>query len=213
MKHPISRDLFAYWNLCRGNSAAPDSGTIDPLQLGTKLVDTFLIRIHSDGTPGIRFCGSNIAARFGRDLTDESFLDLWAGRDRDAISRHLEALTARPAGFVAGSLAETAGGGFTAYEYTLLPLVTTSYCDRAIGCMVRIGGNDSANRLRIRILSQELRSARIFDPGSIGESLIGIKRSPLRSATDDDDFDPDPPILSAPSSKRFGHLYVVDGGK
>lgn len=211
MKHPTSRGLYAYWNLRRGKAAAPSSSDIEPLELGTTLVDIFLLRFEDGDFARFRFCGSNLATRFGRDLTDEDFLGLWSQCDRDSLIRHLRALTGRMVSVVAGSLAETAGSGFTAYEYMLLPLITDSVCDRAIGCMVRTGGNETKNRLRLRILSQELRSARIIDPQLQPNPLAPFKKSDAQTSTP---LFPVPSVpIPNPANRRYRHLYVLEGGK
>ena len=51
----------------------------------------FLIDLDASEGAGFRFrfCGASIATRYGRDLTDESFLALWSPTDAGALKRDL----------------------------------------------------------------------------------------------------------------------------
>ena len=112
MKHSVSRQLYAYWNRRRGNRPAPDRTAIEPYDLGPMLVDTFLLDLRSMNRTNIRFCGSTIAMRYGRDLADEDFLALWSDEDRQSLAHHLSLMAEDAVAMAAGVVAETAGGGF-----------------------------------------------------------------------------------------------------
>ncbi len=202
MKHEVSSALYDYW-LSRHRDTPVRASGIRPGELATLLPSLFLIELDSSDKPQfrVRFCGAAIATRYGRDLTDESFLALWDNPDRSMLQRDLRALAFRSTGMVAGVIAETMGGGVISYEMMLLPLAGENDAVGAIGSMVRIGGHDEANRLRARIVAQSLRSIR-FLPMAGSESLRGYSRAA--------------PALSAGElgmSRRYGHLTVVNGGK
>ncbi len=202
MKHATSRNLYAYWNRRRDGRAAPDRHDIEPYDLGAELVDTFLIRIDDDGTARFRFCGSSIAMHYGRDLGDEDFLKNWNPEDRATLKSHIEMMTANAAGFVAGMVAETASGGFTTFELILLPLMNEGRCDRAIGCLGRVGGHAVTNRIKARIVSQSLRSVRLLNT----HEAPGISAAARKL--------PPPPLPDQTSVRgKFGHLVLVQGGK
>jgi hypothetical protein len=202
MKHEVSTALYDYW-LLRHRDAPVRASGIRPDDLASLLPSLFLIELDPSDRPqfGFRFCGAAIASRYGRDLTDDSFLDLWDGPDRSMLQRDLRALAFRSTGMVTGVMAETMGGGIISYEMLLLPLAGENGAAGAIGSMVRIGGHEESNRLRARIIAQSLRSIR-FLPVAGSESPRGFSRTA--------------PALSAAElgmRRRYGHLTVVTGGK
>ena len=202
MKHIVSRQLYAYWNRRRGNQPMPDRSAIEPYDLGPMLVDTFLLDLRGTNKAKFRFCGSNIAMRYGRDLADEDFLALWSKDDRKSLSHHLSLMSDDAVAMTAGVVAETASGGFITFEMMLLPLSGASGCDRAIGCLVRTGGHSDANPVGARIVSQSLRSMRFLAPRT--EPFM---KAPNRSI-------PPPPTPDMSEARRkYGHLVVMDGGK
>ncbi len=202
MKHTVSRQLYAYWNRRRAGRPAPDRSAIEPYDLGAMLVDIFLIDLRGVDKTKIRFCGSSIALRYGRDLADEDFLALWNDDDRQSLAHHLALMAEDAVAMTAGVVAETAGGGFTTFEMLLLPLAGARGCDRAIGCLVRTGGHSDANRVGARIVAQSLRSLRFLTP----------RAEPFANAPDRSIPPPAAPTMSA-VRRKYGHLVVMDGGK
>ena len=196
--HETSIALHEYWRSCHGRTGVP-ANEIRAVELAPILPSLFLIDL--DLTTGFqfRFCGATIATRYGRDLSDESFLTLWNPEDADAIQRHTQATSARGTGLVAGLMAETAGGGFTSFEMMILPLAGETGQAGAIGSMVRVGGHEEMNRIRARLVSQYLRSIRFLSslprPAPRGSAAVGRAQE-------------------APwgGPKRYRHLTVVSGG-
>ena len=202
MKNEVSTALYDYW-LSRHRDTPVRASGIRPAELAPLLPSLFLIELDTSDRPQFRFrfCGASIATRYGRDLTDESFLELWDNPDRSMLQRDLRALAFRSTGTVAGVLAETLGGGVISYEMVLLPLAGENGAAGAIGSMVRTGGHDETNRIRARIVAQSLRSIR-FLPVAGSEALRGYSRAaPFLSAAD------------LGMRRRYGHLTVVTGGK
>jgi hypothetical protein len=200
MKHATSIALHEYWRSCH-DRAPVSAGQIRAGELTPILPSLFLLDLDIAGGLPFRFCGANIARRYGRDLSEESFLALWGQDDRQAIERHLSIMSGFSGGLVAGVMAETVGGGFTAYEILLLPLAGEAGPAGAIGSMERIGGHDEKNRIRARLVSQTLRSVRFLP-------------SATRSLTYR--YLADPPGTRPEASlarRRYGHLSVVNGGK
>ena len=199
MKHETSMALYAYWRSCSGQKGVP-ARDIRPAELAPLLPSLFLIDMDLAAGARFRFCGAALAMRYGRDLTDESFLDLWSGEDRATLERGLKAFSPGRAGFVAGVMAETMGAGFTAFEMLVLPLAGASAMAGAIGSMVRIGGHEEMNRIRARLVSQSLRSVRYLEPAT----------SPAAPAARQPDL---VARGSSPSDRRYRHLTLVPGGK
>ena len=200
MKHTTSRELFEYWNRRRAGNPVPLRADIEPFDLGRKLVDTFLIQIDGTGSSKYRFCGSNIANRYGHDLTGEDFLLAWSVEDRQQVANGLRQMLQSGHGFIAGLAAETAGGGLINYEMTVLPLRGENEIDQAIGSLVRVGGHDETNRVRDRIIAQVLRTVRILEERD---------KAFLQSRDITQNLPPLP--QSSRFRKQYGHLAVVAG--
>lgn len=176
MKHATSIALHEYWRSCYVPSGV-SAGQIRAVELAPLLPSLFLLDWRRATGPQFRFCGANLARRYGRDLSGERFLDLWGVEDRPVMERHLRVVSMRSAGFVAGMVAETIGAGFTSFELVLLPLSGQSGTAGAIGSMERTGGHAEMNRIRARLVSQTLRSVRFLPapgPRSSPFSLLGF---------------------------------------
>ncbi len=199
MKHEISIALHAYWQGCHRDSRVRPLG-IRAAELAPLLPSLFLIDLAPAAGPSFRFCGATIATRYGRDLTDDGFLDLWNETDKETLRRNLELMETGPTGFVAGVMAESVAGGFTNFEMLLLPLAGDCGAAGAIGSMVRVGGHEETNRIRARIGAQWLRSIRFL---SAAPPEIPRMAFPARP----------PPVRRSQHRRRYGHLTVVPGGK
>lgn len=121
MRHPSTKQLFEYWNLRRGDRAAPDRADIDPGAIRGILADTFILALDQAAGHPFRIAGTRICAAFGRELKGESFLNLW-----DASSRGLvRDLTKIVGNEILGALANvrgTSNEGTHESELLLLPI-------------------------------------------------------------------------------------------
>lgn len=197
MKHATSIALHSYWQSCHGASGVP-AGGMRAAELAPILSSLFLIDLTPHTGACFRYCGAAIALRYGRDLTDESFLALWNVADRDRLERELRAIAVDSTGLVAGVTGETVGGGFSAFEMLLLPLAAASGVGGAIGSMARVGGHEEANRIRARLVSQSLRSTR----------FLAAARRPVVTGAPAAEPGRHWPIFSIPQRRR--HLTVVN---
>ncbi len=202
MKHETTTALYDYWLSCHRGSTVRAT-TMRAGDLAPVLPSLFLIDIDArhDAPFPFRFCGASIATRYGRDLGDESFLELWNSTDATTLRRDLAARAFQSTGMVTGVMAETVGGGFVSYEMLFLPLAGECGTAGAIGSMVRVGGHDELNRIKARIVAQSVRSIR-FLPDARG--LIAPPRQPVA---------PVAIVASLGMPRRYGHLTVVSGGK
>ena len=121
MKHPSSREFFAYWDAKRGDARAPDRSEIEPDAVRELLGDIFVLSYDNDAGYPFRVAGTRVCALLGRDLKDASFSALFAPDSRreieDIISYVAEEMLAAIAGITA-----TAEDGTTAHlELLLLP--------------------------------------------------------------------------------------------
>ncbi len=202
MKHETSKALYAYWLRCHRGTGVR-AASLRAGDLASILPSLFLIDIENSDVASFRFrfCGASVATRYGRDLTDESFIALWDATDAATLRRDLRAGAFLTTGMVTGVMAETLGGGFVAHEMLLLPLSGETGMAGAIGSMVRVGGHEETNRVRGRIVGQALRSIRFLP--DIRPALLKTRfaAAPLAVAA------------SFQNPRRYGHLTVVPGGK
>ena len=200
MKHETTTALHAYWQSCHRRRGVP-VGEIRALELAPILPSLLLIDLDIAAGLRFRFCGAAIARRYGRDLTDESFLALWSSEDSQSLKRHVRAIAVRSTGLVAGIMGETVGGGFTAFEMLLLPLAGRAGTAGAIGSMARVGGHEETNRIRARLVSQSLRSVRF---------LPAAADAPSRALGPPTDAPAAPPSAVR---RQYRHLTVLSGGR
>lgn len=135
MRHSISKELFAYWNMLRGPRAAPERLDIDPSVIRSLLADTFIV--DHDSTLGypLRLSGTRNNQLFDRELRLKPFLDLWCPQDKIRISRMIEAVSddLLP---ICASIEATSGHEHLSLEMLLLPLRHHGLShSRLLGCL------------------------------------------------------------------------------
>jgi hypothetical protein len=122
MKHPLSRELYEYWNQRRGGGAAPERGDIDPAAIKRILGDSFVLSVEPGEAPLFRVAGTRICALFGRELRGEEFAGMWRNEHSQQI-RELVALVAEEEiGVLAGAATEAGNGLPCSFEMLVLPL-------------------------------------------------------------------------------------------
>ena len=198
MKHATSIALHTYWQECHGRGGVPVGGVV-AAELAPLLPSLFLTDLDFAAGLRFRFCGAEVAVRYGRDLAEESFLALWRGADRVNLERDLRSLAPRSAGLLAGIMAETIGAGITTFEMLLLPLAGESGTAGLIGSMVRTGGHEETNRIRARLVAQSLCSTRFLPPPSSAPCRCG--------------GEPGKVAIVAGIHQQYRHLTLLPGGK
>jgi len=121
MKHPSSREFFAYWDAKRGDARAPDRSEIEPGAVRELLGDIFVLSYDNEAGYPFRVAGTRVCALLGRDLKDTGFSALFSPDSRreieDIISYVAEEMLAAIVGVTA-----TSDDGKTAHlELLLLP--------------------------------------------------------------------------------------------
>lgn len=121
MKHPSSREFFAYWDDQRGQSRAPDRSEIEPSAVRGLLGDIFVLAYdHEAGFP-FRVAGTRVCALLGRDLKDGSFSALFAEDSRREIEEVITYVAEEMLPAIAGITATAADGARAHLELLLLP--------------------------------------------------------------------------------------------
>src|SRR5919204_6358264 len=121
MKHPSSREFFAYWDAKRGDARAPDRSEIEPGAVRELLGDIFVLSYDSDAGHPFRVAGTRVCALLGRDLKDQSFAALFAPESRHEIDDVITAVAEETLPAIAGVTATAADGTTAHFELLLLP--------------------------------------------------------------------------------------------
>ena len=122
MKHPASRELYAYWNSLRGERSAPQRCEIDPAAIRTVLADSFMLDVDEPGRYPFRLAGTRVNALLDADQKGRSFLDIWQPAERRNIAAVLLTVTDGGCAVVAGGAMAPHGRGECAVELLFLPL-------------------------------------------------------------------------------------------
>src|SRR5436190_1045923 len=85
MKHPSSREFYAYWDKARGDAPAPDRSEIEPGAVRELLGDVFVLSYDAGAGYPFRVAGTRVCALLGCDLKDRSFSALFDPLSRPAI--------------------------------------------------------------------------------------------------------------------------------
>lgn len=119
MKHPASREFFAYWDGRRGDARAPDRSDIDPNAVRELLGDIFVLSCEA-GYP-FRVAGTRVCALFGRDMKDQNFPALFAAESRHEIEEITAVVADEMLPAIAGLTTTSPRGITTHLELLLLP--------------------------------------------------------------------------------------------
>ena len=121
MKHPSSREFFAYWDGRRGTSRAPDRSDIEPSAVRDLLGDIFVLSYDADAGHPFRVAGTRVCALFGRDVKDQSFSELFKADSRREIEDIVSIVAEETLPVVAGLTATSQHGAAAHLELLLLP--------------------------------------------------------------------------------------------
>lgn len=187
MRHKSTQALYNYWNEVRGERRAPLRLEMEPQRLGDLLLDAFILEHVDRETFRCRLAGTRISQRFGMDLRDVNFLELWSGNDRAMLQYHLTKSTdyGRVSVFTAEaqvanlSLAAEAPLQIATYELLVLPLVHTGRAmDRLLCVLVPLDAVPGTEDARISRLSMQAAEA-IWPTGESADDTDQDRQSPL----------------------------------
>jgi hypothetical protein len=121
MKHPSSREFYAYWDKMRGSAPAPDRSDIEPSAVRELLGDVFVLSYDAEGSYPFRVAGTRVCALAGRDLKDQSFAALFAADARREIQDMIAVVAEETIPAIAGLTATSESGETAHLELLLLP--------------------------------------------------------------------------------------------
>jgi hypothetical protein len=128
MKHPVSREFFAYWESKRGEARAPERSDVDPSALRELLGDIFVLAYDDAATYPFRVAGTRVCSLFGRDVKEQSFPALFARQHRRDIAEIIAAVAEDVLPAVAGLTAMGSDRRMTHLELLLLPFNSRAHC-------------------------------------------------------------------------------------
>ncbi len=127
MKHPSSRQFFAYWNGKRGEARAPDRSEIEPGAVRELLGDIFVLSYDASAGYPVRVAGTRVCALFGCDVKDKSFSALFTDDSRGEIEEIIAAVAEETLPAIAGLTATSPNGATAHLELLLLPFNTRAH--------------------------------------------------------------------------------------
>jgi hypothetical protein len=127
MKHPSSRQFFAYWDEKRGSARAPDRSEIEPAAVRELLGDIFVLSYDAASGYPFRVAGTRVCALLGCDLKDRSFSALFKPDGRREIEEIIAVAAEEMLAAVAGITATAADGSPAHLELLLLPFSTRAH--------------------------------------------------------------------------------------
>jgi hypothetical protein len=127
MKHPSSREFFAYWDERRGDARAPDRSEIEPDAVRELLGDIFVLSYDAASGYPFRVAGTRVCALLGCDLKDRSFSALFAPEGRSEIEEIIAVVADEMLAAVAGITAISQDGSLAQLELLLLPFNTRAH--------------------------------------------------------------------------------------
>jgi hypothetical protein len=137
MKHPLTRELYDYWNGRRGDEAMPERSDIDPAAIRRILADSFVLAAEPGQNPRFRVAGTKICELFGRELRGEDFIALWGREAAQQIRDFVALVTGEGIGILAGATTEAGDGLVCPLELLILPLsLHGKGGQRALGSLV-----------------------------------------------------------------------------
>ena len=144
MKHPSSREFFAYWDEKRGGARAPDRSEIEPGAVRELLGDIFVLSYDATAGYPFRVAGTRVCALLGCDLKDRSFSALFAPDGRREIEDIIAVVAEEMLAAVAGITATSEDGSPVHLELLLLPFNARAHAPLSLtGLLAPFGGGHS----------------------------------------------------------------------
>jgi hypothetical protein len=127
MKHPSSREFYAYWDKMRGDATAPDRCDIEPSAVRELLGDIFVLSYDAEAGYPFRVAGTRVCALLGRDVKDQSFSALFTPDARREIEEMIAVVAEETLPAIAGVTATSETGDTAHLELLLLPFSTRAH--------------------------------------------------------------------------------------
>ena len=144
MKHPSSREFFAYWDEKRGDERAPDRSEIEPGAVRELLGDIFVLSYDDDAGFRSASPARGFAPCSAATSRTSSFSALFAPECRREIEDIIAVVAEELLGAVAGITATAEDGRMAHLELLLLPFNTRAHTPISLtGLLAPFGGGHS----------------------------------------------------------------------
>ncbi len=153
MKHPSTREFFAYWDEKRGGARAPDRSEIEPGAVRELLGDIFVLSYDATSGHPFRVAGTRVCALLGCDLKDRSFSALFAPDTRREIEDIITVVSEEMLAAVAGVTATSEDGSPAHLELLLLPFNTRAHAPISLTGLLAPFDNDHSRLRDFRLTS------------------------------------------------------------
>jgi hypothetical protein len=145
MKHPSSREFFAYWDEKRGGARAPDRSAIEPGAVRELLGDIFVLSYDTASGYPFRVAGTRVCALLGCDQKGKSFSAMFKPESRREIEDIIGVVAEEMLAAVAGITATSEDGAVAHLELLLLPFNTRAHSPLSLtGMLAPLRGGHSA---------------------------------------------------------------------
>ncbi len=213
--HPATEELYAYWNKRRGTRPAPERGEIEPGEIRAILPDTFILEVEDPLRYSWRLAGTRVCAVHCRELKGRDFLSDWDAKDKATLHALLDSVVHESAVGVIQFQGRTERNQTLDFELTLMPLSARGRgMTRVLGA---IGSLEVPYWLGITPPShRHITSVRMVWP-SIATAPSPAAHASTPIITQDipsaHGIPPSSLMARPETSRRYGHLMVLDGGK
>jgi hypothetical protein len=147
MKHPSSREFFAYWDGKRGGARAPDRSEIEPGAVRELLGDIFVLSFDPAAGYPFRVAGTRVCALLGCDQKGQSFSALFKPESRREIEDVIGNVAEEMLAAVAGLSAIAEDGSLAHLELLLLPFNNRAHTPLSLtGLLAPLDGEHRAIR-------------------------------------------------------------------
>jgi hypothetical protein len=153
MKHPSTREFFAYWDEKRGGARAPDRSEIEPGAVRELLGDIFVLSYDATSGHPFRVAGTRVCALLGCDLKDRSFSALFAPDTRREIEDIITVVSEEMLAAVAGITATSEDGSPAHLELLLLPFNARAHAPISLTGLLTPFENDHSLLRDFRLIS------------------------------------------------------------
>lgn len=144
MKHPASREYFAYWDEQRRGAAAPERADVAPEAVRHLLGDIFMLSYDRAAGFPFRVAGTRVCALFGCDAKGRSFTSLFTDDCRREIADVIGIVAEETLATVAGVTAEAADGSVVHLELLLMPFSARAHAPVSLtGLLVPLDRDDA----------------------------------------------------------------------
>jgi hypothetical protein len=145
MKHPSSREFFAYWDDKRGGARAPDRSEIEPGAVRELLGDIFVLSYDPAAGYPFRVAGTRVCALLGCDQKGSSFSALFTPPCRREIEDIIGIVAEEMLAAVAGITGTAEDGSRAHLELLLLPFNNRAHTPLSLtGLLAPFGGGPGA---------------------------------------------------------------------